>query len=63
MKTARSGILVLIHCLDPVFDEFKGREEDGVDDTRPAHGYGKATIHLFFEELYRRRFYLFASGV
>jgi hypothetical protein len=41
----------LVHRLDVLLDEFEGREEDGVDDARSAHGDSKASVHVLLEEL------------
>ncbi len=32
------GMLIDIHGIDPLLDDLKGREEDGIDDARSTHG-------------------------
>lgn len=41
----------LVHRLNMLLNKFEGREEDGVDDARSAHGDSKASVHVLLEEL------------
>jgi len=46
-----NGTLGLVVLLDALLNELKGREEDGIDDARPAHGHAQSAVHVALEEL------------
>ncbi len=37
-SSSGKGMLIDIHGIDPLLDDLKGREEDGIDDARSTHG-------------------------
>lgn len=44
-------LLVILHVVDVLLQELKGREEDCVDGTRATHGDAQASIHVQAEKL------------
>lgn len=62
-ETVYYSYVLLVHRLDVILDEFKGGEKDGIDDTRAAHGYPQASVHVFLKELDLRRRDLFPLRV
>lgn len=48
---------LLVEGIDVLLNKLKRRKEDGINDTRSAHGDTQSAVHVAFKELdLRRRF-------
>lgn len=45
-----SNLALVVNVLDSLLDDFKGREEDGVDGAGPDHGDAQAAVHVSLKE-------------
>jgi hypothetical protein len=59
-----STSILVVHLVYMLLHKLEGREEDGIYDTRTAHGDAEAAIHVALEEFdFRGGFNLFTFRI